>query len=189
MSFAGRLKISRKEKGYSQEALAEELEVSRQSITKWETGTAFPELKKLLQLSVKLDKDLDWLLCDERNSLIIDRAHEQIHLVDVQRIYDKKSLEGAVRDRRIRGILESLDGTEFIEQVDEEDFRGERTYTVFGVRMYAASHGINPKTGESVELFDELSPEETVDMLIRYAQGIRDLNKSLFIGSIQCYFR
>ena len=45
MSFAGRLKISRKEKGYSQEPLAEELEVSRQSITKWETGTAFPELR------------------------------------------------------------------------------------------------------------------------------------------------
>ena len=44
MSFAGRLKISRKEKGYSQEALAEELEVSRQSITKWESGRGYYNL-------------------------------------------------------------------------------------------------------------------------------------------------
>ncbi len=69
MSFSDRLKTSRKEKGHSQEQLAEMLEVSRQSITKWETGTAFPELKKLLQISIILDKELDWLLCDERNEL------------------------------------------------------------------------------------------------------------------------
>ena len=61
MSFALRLKEARKEKGYSQEQLAEALEVSRQSITKWETGTAYPELKKLLGLSVFLDKNLDEL--------------------------------------------------------------------------------------------------------------------------------
>ena len=69
MSFAQRLKEARKEKGYSQEQPAEALEVSRQSITKWETGTAYPELKKLLGLSVFLDKNLDELLCDEFDEL------------------------------------------------------------------------------------------------------------------------
>ena len=69
MSFAQRLKAARKEKGCSQEHLAEALEVSRQSITKWETGTAYPELKKLLGLSVLLDKNLDELLCDELDEL------------------------------------------------------------------------------------------------------------------------
>ena len=173
MSFAGRLKISRKEKGYSQEALAEELEVSRQSITKWETGTAFPELKKLLQLSVKLDKDLDWLLCDERNALIVNSKQGQLSPADDRRIYDRKSLEEAVQERRIRGILESLDGTEFRENVEEEDFLGERTYIVFGSHMYAAGHGMDPKTGEPEEFFDELAPQEVMDILIRYAQRLR----------------
>ena len=177
MSFAGRLKISRKEKGYSQETLAEELEVSRQSITKWETGTAFPELKKLLQLSVKLDKDLDWLLCDERNALIINNERGHMHLVDDRRIYDRKSLEEAVRDRRIRGILESLDGAEFRENVEEENFTGERTYIVFGIHMYASSQGIDPKTGEPEESFDELAPQEVVDMLIRHAQKLKTLQE------------
>ena len=177
MSFAGRVRISRKEKGYSQEALAELLEVSRQSITKWETGTAFPELKKLLQLSVILDKELDWLLRDERNALIINMGSEQMHQDDERRIHDRKSLEEAVRDRRIRKILESLDGTEFSEQVEEETFLGVRTYKVFGTRMYAASHGIDPRTGEQEELFDELQPLEAIDILIQNAQKLRVLQK------------
>ena len=177
MSFAGRLKISRKEKGYSQEALAEELEVSRQSITKWETGTSFPELKKLLQLSVKLDKDLDWLLCDERNELIINREPVRRFLGNNQQIYDMKSLDNAVRDRRIRRILESLDGVEFTEKVEAEDFSGVITYIVFGFHMFAASSGVGLKTGESEESFTELRPEEAVDVLVRHAHRIMDLHE------------
>ncbi len=177
MSFAGRLKISRKEKGYSQEALAEELEVSRQSITKWETGTAFPELKKLLQLSVTLDKDLDWLLCDERNELIINREPVRRFLGNNQQIYDMKSLDNAVRDRRIRRILESLDGVEFTEKVEAEDFSGVITYIVFGFHMFAASSGVGLKTGESEESFTELRPEEAVDVLVRHAHRIMDLHE------------
>ena len=110
MSFAIRLRTARKEKGYSQETLAEELEVSRQSITKWETGTAFPELKKLLQVSVTLDKDLDWLLCDERNALITNGARDQLSWQEDQQIFDVNSLKEAVREHRIRRILECLDG-------------------------------------------------------------------------------
>ena len=171
MSFAGRLKISRKEKGYSQETLAEELEVSRQSITKWETGTAFPELRKLLQISVKLDKDLDWLLCDERNELIVNRKpgagrHEEQH------IYDKESLTDAIRDKRICGVLESLDGFEFREQVEEEDFSGVRTFVIFGCRMYSSSNGIDLKTGEPEEYFSELKPVEAVEILLRHMQRL-----------------
>lgn len=69
MSFADRLRMSRKEKGYSQEQLAEDLGVSRQSITKWETGIAYPKIKKLLLLSIRLEKSLDWLLFDEKSEL------------------------------------------------------------------------------------------------------------------------
>ena len=172
MSFAGRLKISRKEKGYSQEALAEELEVSRQSITKWETGTAFPELRKLLQISVKLDKDLDWLLCDERNELIVNRKPWAGNLNDEHRIYDRDSLEDAIRDKRICGILESLDGFELREQVEEEGFSGVRTYVIFGGRMYSSSNGVDPKNGESEEGFSELKPVEAVEILLRHVQQL-----------------
>ena len=67
MSFAEKLRASRKEKGLSQEALAEKLKVSRQSVTKWESGLAYPEIRTLILLAETLDRDLDWLLSDEKN--------------------------------------------------------------------------------------------------------------------------
>ena len=173
MSFSGRLRIARKEKGYSQEALAEELEVSRQSITKWETGTAFPELKKLLQLSVTLDKDLDWLMCDERNELMSNKTPAGAQLSVHHRIYDKDSLEAAVWDRRICGILKNLDGYEFTETVEEDDFSGDRTCVVFDSRMFAAGKGIHPETGEKEEYFTELKPAEAITALLRHVQQVR----------------
>lgn len=62
MSFAERLRTTRKERGYSQEQLAERLDVSRQCVTKWEAGISYPEIKTLLELAAVLDRDLDWLL-------------------------------------------------------------------------------------------------------------------------------
>ena len=49
MSFAENLKQIRKEHGYSQEELAELLDVSRQAVGKWENGQGYPEVEKLLQ--------------------------------------------------------------------------------------------------------------------------------------------
>ena len=142
--------------------------MSRQSITKWETGTAFPELKKLLQVSVTLDKDLDWLLCDERNALITNGARDQLSWQEDQQIFDVNSLKEAVREHRIRRILECLDGTEFTVHVEEEDFAGDRAYMVFGLKMYVSSKGMNPITGEPVEEFTEVKPEKAVEMLLQY---------------------
>ena len=47
MKFSERLSDLRKRKGLSQEALAEQLGVSRQAVSKWENGEAMPELSKL----------------------------------------------------------------------------------------------------------------------------------------------
>ena len=46
MKLADKLFELRKEKGWSQEKLAEQINVSRQSISKWESGQALPELEK-----------------------------------------------------------------------------------------------------------------------------------------------
>lgn len=55
----------RKKEGLSQEALAEKLGVSRQSVSKWETGEATPEVSKLLSLSKLFGVTTDYLLDDE----------------------------------------------------------------------------------------------------------------------------
>ena len=59
MSCSKRLKISRKEKGISQEQLAEKLNVSRQSVAKWEAGESSPDLEKCKQLADIFGVSLD----------------------------------------------------------------------------------------------------------------------------------
>lgn len=65
MSFADNLKKIRKEKGLSQEDLAELLGVSRQAVSKWEQDMGYPEVEKLLLLSNRLNISLDSLMAAE----------------------------------------------------------------------------------------------------------------------------
>ena len=55
----------RRESGLSQEQLAEKIGVSRQSISKWESGSSTPELEKLLALSECFNITLDELVREE----------------------------------------------------------------------------------------------------------------------------
>lgn len=56
----------RKEKGLSQEALAEQLGTTRQAISKWENDQGYPETEKLLQLSNIFEVSVDFLLKDDK---------------------------------------------------------------------------------------------------------------------------
>lgn len=64
MNLAGKILYCRKKAGLSQEALAEKLGVSRQAVSKWETGDAVPELSKLVLLAKAFDVTTDWLLSE-----------------------------------------------------------------------------------------------------------------------------
>lgn len=65
MKLQEKILYCRKKSGLSQEALAELLGVSRQAISKWETGDATPEISKLLLLANAFNVSTDWLLSDE----------------------------------------------------------------------------------------------------------------------------
>ncbi len=65
MDFADKLKIIRAERNMTQENLAELLNVSRQSISKWETGAGYPETEKLILIAKELEISLDYLLMDK----------------------------------------------------------------------------------------------------------------------------
>ena len=65
MAFADRLKEARRICGLSQEELAEQLDVSRQAVGKWEQGQSYPEVEKLLALCGVLNTSLDALMADE----------------------------------------------------------------------------------------------------------------------------
>lgn len=62
MKFDENLRAFRKQKEFSQEYLAEKMNVSRQTISEWENGTAMPDLKKLTDLASLFDVSMDELL-------------------------------------------------------------------------------------------------------------------------------
>ena len=62
MAFSEELYALRKQKGLSQEQLAETLDVSRQAISKWENGTAMPETETLIALSRYFGVSIDALV-------------------------------------------------------------------------------------------------------------------------------
>ena len=64
MIFADKLIQLRKKSGWSQEELAEQLNVSRQSVSKWEGAQAVPDLEKMLRLSELFGVSTDYLLKD-----------------------------------------------------------------------------------------------------------------------------
>lgn len=68
MIFADKLIALRKKKGWSQEELAEKMNVSRQAVSKWESAQSLPDLGKILALSTLFDVTTDYLLKDELES-------------------------------------------------------------------------------------------------------------------------
>ena len=65
MKLSEKIYDCRKKSGKSQEVLAEELGVSRQAVSKWETGEAEPEIGKLKRLAEIFGVTADWLLSEE----------------------------------------------------------------------------------------------------------------------------
>lgn len=65
MHLSEKIQLLRKQQGLSQEALADQLGVSRQAVSRWETGSALPDAGNLLQLSRLFGVTADSLLSDD----------------------------------------------------------------------------------------------------------------------------
>lgn len=74
MILADKIIENRKRNGWSQEELAGKLGVSRQSVSKWESAQAMPDLKKILQLSEVFGVTTDYLMKDEIEAIPSDAA-------------------------------------------------------------------------------------------------------------------
>lgn len=62
MGFSENLQNLRKIKNMSQEQLAEKLEVSRQAVSKWESGNGYPETEKLITICEIFDCSMDYYI-------------------------------------------------------------------------------------------------------------------------------
>ncbi|MDE6167721.1 MAG: helix-turn-helix domain-containing protein, partial [Acetatifactor sp.] len=73
MILAEKIALLRKRNEWSQEQLAEKLDISRQSVSKWESGASIPDMDKILKLSRLFEVSTDYLMKDE-----IEEENEKI---------------------------------------------------------------------------------------------------------------
>jgi transcriptional regulator with XRE-family HTH domain len=81
MIFSERLKKEREKKGWSQAELAEKIHVSRQSVSKWETGKNYPSIEVIIDLSDLFGITIDELLRsdDELKQKVIQDSRQLAH--------------------------------------------------------------------------------------------------------------
>lgn len=104
MKFNEKLLKLRKEKGLSQEELGMEMQVSRQTVSKWEAGQSYPDFTRLVMLSDFLDMTLDELVKDidvqevRENSLTNEKI-DSIYRVsqDVDSIFQNRTLKDIIK--------------------------------------------------------------------------------------------
>ena len=74
VEFGEQLKKAREEKGLSQQALAEQLYVTRQSISRWERGDRSPDLVTTKRIAQILELSIDSLLSDEDMPEVVEKS-------------------------------------------------------------------------------------------------------------------
>lgn len=104
MKFNEKLLKLRKEKGLSQEELGMEMQVSRQTISKWEAGQSYPDFTRLVMLSDFFDMTLDELVKDldvqeVRESSLTNEKIDSIYRVSqaVDSVFQNKMLKDFIK--------------------------------------------------------------------------------------------
>ena len=132
MNFAEKILNLRTEYGYSQETLAEKLNVSRQAVSKWESGATLPETDKVIALSDFFGVSTDYLLKDN----IQRDSHESLDRVVLKFLGSAKDMDniseelidimrdGIIDDDekiRMESIIETLDTiTQIISEIKQK---------------------------------------------------------------------
>lgn len=76
MTCGEKITAIRKENNLTQEQFAELMGVSRQSVSKWELGTTFPDTEKLIKMSKLFSCSIDYLLKEEVENRDINQLQE-----------------------------------------------------------------------------------------------------------------
>lgn len=107
MSFAGNLTELRKTRGYSQEELADLIGVSRQTLSKYETGESLPDIERCRLLadvfSVSIDDLINYDRSDEQ-SLGLGVPPKGKHIFGMVKVGDKGQIVIPAKARKIFGI-------------------------------------------------------------------------------------
>lgn len=133
MKFSDKFCALRGQSGYSQEQLAEKIGVSRQAVSKWESGEALPETSKIIQISDFFGVSIDFLL---RDDVLVDRVSDNLDRVvfkflgsaqemdDISKRLINIMQDGIIDDEEkvsLLGIIDTLDN--LVKVIDEIKLR------------------------------------------------------------------
>ena len=97
--FAENLKKIRKDKGYTQEILAEKLNVVRQTVSKWEKGLSLPDVDMLSKIVNVLETDVNILLDGQITTTDQSEIVKQLAKINEQL---------TIKNRRYRKIMKTI---------------------------------------------------------------------------------
>lgn len=143
MTFCEKLQILRKNKGLTQEKLAEKLSVSRNAVAKWESGQGYPDISNLIQISDLMSVTVDYLVRDQTCSISASSSQK----TDLDELIEFR-LEANVNT--YAAFSNEVDST----RLDSHDFRyenGSLTYydTYVGGEQFAGEEAVW-KNGKSI---------------------------------------
>ena len=102
MILADKILNLRKKSGWSQEELAEKLNVSRQSISKWESAASIPDINKILELAKLFGVTTDYLLKDDmQETEYTDTTEDEAanrHIITLQEATD------FLKEKKVQGL-------------------------------------------------------------------------------------
>ena len=108
MNFASNLQKLRKKANMSQEALAELLDVTRQSVSKWESSVTYPEMDKLISICKIFNVDMDTLV---NGNVLEEKKQEKDSTINTKDLLDKFN----TLMKKIVCLFESMSFKEIIE--------------------------------------------------------------------------
>ena len=105
MEFNNRLYQLRKQKGFSQEELASRLNVSRQTVSKWEVGDSTPDMEKLIAMSDLFGVSLDKLVMGKEEAQTPAAGKSEFTAVISEKVLTDTNKKKAISVLKIVGII------------------------------------------------------------------------------------
>ena len=105
MEFNNKLYELRKQKGFSQEELANRLNVSRQTISKWEVGDSTPDMEKLVAISDLFGISLDELVLDKTPEPAAQPAKSELYTDIKEKVLTDQNKKRAKKGLKIAAAV------------------------------------------------------------------------------------
>lgn len=107
MEFSKKLYELRKQKGISQEELADRLAVSRQTLSKWELGTSTPDMEKLIMISDFFEISMDELVLGKKQEYDRNNGETQTKISEFlnNNVLTQKNKRRTVKIAKTLGII------------------------------------------------------------------------------------